>query len=319
MEKLKLINMEEIEVKEVKWLWYPYIPYGKITIMQGDPGEGKTTAILRIASLLSRGENLPCDDTEREPINIIYQTAEDGLNDTIKPRLIEANADCTRIKVIDETTKSLTMLDERLEQAIAETGAKLIVLDPIQAYIGADVNMNCANETRSVMSRLGCLAEKYSCAVVLIGHMNKGSGGKSSYRGLGSIDFQAVARSVLIVGRVKDNPQIRVIAQGKSSLAPEGDSIAFELNKETGFRFIGKYDISVDELLCGAQKDNKSQLAESLLMELLADGKMAQSKIMDKAKEMGISKRVIDEVKKNLNIKSSKQKEKWYWELNSKE
>ena len=314
MEKLKIINMDEVEVKEVEWLWYPYIPFGKITIVQGDPGEGKTTAVLRIASLLSRGEKLPCDDTEREPINIIYQTAEDGLNDTIKPRLLEANADCTRIKVIDETDKSLTMLDERLEQAIAETGARLIILDPIQAYLGADINMNCANETRSVMSRLGNIAEKYSCAVILIGHMNK-SGGKASYRGLGSIDFQAVARSVLIVGRVKDKPQIRVIAQGKSSLAPEGDSIAFELNKETGFKFMGKYDISIDELLSGCTKDNKSQLAENLLNEFLSDGKKPQSEIMEMSKEIEVSKRVLDEVKKTLNIKSIKQGDKWYWEL----
>ena len=314
MGNLKIISMDEIEVQKVEWLWYPYIPYGKITIIQGDPGEGKTTALLQIASLLSKGKKLPCDDTKRDPINIIYQTAEDGLNDTVKPRLLEADADCSRIKVIDETSKSLTMLDERIEQAIAETGARMIILDPIQAYIGAEVNMNSANETRSVMSKLGNLADKYSCAFVLIGHMNKG-GGKSSYRGLGSIDFQAVARSVLIVGRIKDNPQIRVIAQGKSSLAPEGDSIAFELDKETGFKFIGKYEITVDELLSGFQKDNKSQLAENMLNEFLASGKKPQTEIMEKANELEISKRVLDEAKKNLLIKSSKKNNKWYWEL----
>lgn len=314
MSELKIINMEEVKAKSVEWLWYPYIPYGKITIIQGDPGEGKTTVVLKIASLLSNGEKLPCDDTEREPINIIYQTAEDGLEDTIKPRLMEADADCSKIKVIDESATPLTMIDERLEQAIAETGARVVILDPIQAYLGADVNMNVANETRSVMARLGNMAEKYGCAVVLIGHMNK-SGGKASYRGLGSIDFQAVARSVLIVGRLKENPTIRVVAQGKSSLAPEGDSIAFELNKETGFKFIGKYDISAEDLLSGGSKDNKSQLAEQLLNEMLSDGRKPQAEIMTKAKEQGISKRTLDEVKKNMYIKSVKDNNKWYWEL----
>ncbi len=88
MADLKLISMEEIPVEEVQWLWYPYIPYGKLTIIHGDPGEGKTTLILRLAALLSRGLGLPCDERAQEPVKIIYQTAEDGLGDTIKPRLL---------------------------------------------------------------------------------------------------------------------------------------------------------------------------------------------------------------------------------------
>ena len=137
MAELKIISMDEVAVEEVEWLWYPYIPYGKLTIIHGDGGEGKTTLILRLAALLSRGEKLPCDDTAREPIKIIYQTAEDGLGDTIKPRLLAGNADCSQIKVIDESEAALTMLDERVEKAIAETGARVIILDPMQAYIGA--------------------------------------------------------------------------------------------------------------------------------------------------------------------------------------
>lgn len=130
--ELKLINMADVEAREVEWLWYPYIPIGKITIVQGDPGEGKTTSILHLAALLSKGETLPSDQGEREPINIIYQTAEDGLEDTIKPRLLEANADCSRILVIDETEAELSMTDERLERAVRKTGAKFVILDPIQ-------------------------------------------------------------------------------------------------------------------------------------------------------------------------------------------
>ena len=182
---------------------------------------------------LEREKPLPYDDAEREPVKIIYQTAEDGLEDTIKPRLEAAEADCTQIKVIDESEAALSMLDERIEKAIIEVGARVVILDPIQAYVGANINMNNANEVRNVMAQLGRIAEKYDCAILLVGHMNKGSGNKSSYRGLGSIDFQASARSVLIVGRIKDNPQVRVMVQDKSSLAPEGEAIAFELDKKT--------------------------------------------------------------------------------------
>ena len=239
--ELRLINMADVEATDVKWLWYPYIPYGKITIIQGDPGEGKTTLVLNLAAILSRGEKLPETDTDIEPVNIIYQTAEDGLSDTVKPRLIAANA-------------------------------KLIILDPIQAYIGASVDMNRPNEIRDIMTHLKFVAEKYQCAVILIGHLNKATGMKVSYRGLGSVDIQAAARSVLLVGRVKDSPTIRVMAPTKSSLAPEGEPIAFELNKETGFHFIGKYDISIDDLLNGTSSVSKLEQAEKLLNDMLSDG-----------------------------------------------
>ena len=309
MAELKIISMDEVQSKEVNWLWYPYIPYGKITIIQGDPGEGKTTLALRLAALLSKGEALPYDDIECETVKIIYQTAEDGLEDTIKPRLEAAEADCTQIKVIDESEAALSMLDERIEKAI---------LDPIQAYVGANINMNNANEVRNVMAQLGRIAEKYDCAVLLVGHMNKGSGNKSSYRGLGSVDFQASARSVLIVGRIKDNPQVRVMVQDKSSLAPEGEAIAFELDKENGFSWLGHYDISVDDLLSDIPKEKKSEQAENLILEYLSKGKYPQQALLKKAQAVGISKRVLDEAKKALNVQSVKEGSQWYWQLPEK-
>ena len=318
MAELKIISMDEIPVEEVEWLWYPYIPFGKLTIIHGDGGEGKTTLILRLAALLSRGEKLPCDSTEREPIKVIYQTAEDGLGDTIKPRLLAGNADCSQIKVIDESEATLTMLDERIEKAIVETGARALILDPVQAYIGAKVDMNRANEVRAILSQLGQIAGQYRCAIILVGHLNKAQGNKSNYRGLGSIDFQATARSVLIVGRLKDNPQIRVMVQDKSSLAPEGEPIAFELDKENGFRWLGHYDISADDLLCGIPREKKSEQAENLILEYLSQGKYPQQALLKKAQAIGISKRELDEAKKALNVHSLKEGSQWYWELPEK-
>ena len=318
MAELKIISMDEVPVEEVEWLWYPYIPFGKLTIIHGDGGEGKTTLILQLAALLSRGEKLPCDSTEREPIKVIYQTAEDGLGDTIKPRLLAGNADCSQIKVIDESEATLTMLDERIEKAIVETGARALILDPVQAYIGAKVDMNRANEVRAILSQLGQIAGQYRCAIILVGHLNKAQGNKSNYRGLGSIDFQATARSVLIVGRLKDNPQIRVMVQDKSSLAPEGEPIAFELGKENGFRWLGHYDISADDLLCGIPREKKSEQAENLILEYLSQGKYPQQALLKKAQAIGISKRVLDEAKKALNVRSLKEGSQWYWEIPEK-
>jgi len=118
------------------------------------------------------------------------------------------------------------------------------------------------------MKHLGDIAHRYQCAIVLSGHMNKSSGSKSTYRGLGAIDFQATARSVLIVARIKDNRDIRVIAHDKSSLAAQGKSVAFELNKETGFRWLGHYDITVDDLLAGVNQNSKLQKTELLLQDI---------------------------------------------------
>ena len=320
---LRLINMEDVAVEQVEWLIYPFIPYGKVTIIQGDPGEGKTTMVLQIIAKLTKGEPvLPEKDGEEEPtkqtgepVNVIYQTAEDGLGDTIKPRLLAAGADCSKVLVIDDSEQPLTMLDERLEQAIRQTNARLVVLDPIQSLLGAEVDMHRANEIRPLMKRVSVLAEKYHCAIVLIGHMNKNSNGKSSYRGLGSIDFQAAARSVLIVGRVKDEPEIRVICHVKSSLAPEGDAIAFRLDKEKGFHWIGKYDISADDLLSGDGRGQKIRSAKDFLKEILANGSMEQAKIAEEAEERGIKKKTLWNAKKELQIDSVKIGNKWFWML----
>lgn len=202
-----------------------------------------------------------------------------------------------------------------MEEAIIQTKARLVVLDPIQGFLGAGVDMHRANEIRPLMKRISVLAEKYQCAIILIGHMNKNSNGKSSYRGLGSIDFQAAARSVLIVGRVKDEPEIRVICHVKSSLAPEGDAIAFRLDKEKGFHWIGKYDISADDLLSGDGRGQKIRSAKDFLKEILANGSMEQAKIAEEAEERGIKKKTLWNAKKELQIDSVKIGNKWFWML----
>lgn len=313
----RLINMEDVEMRKVDWLWYPYIPYGKLTIVQGDPGEGKTTFILHLAALLTKGEALPCEETEnhREPVNVIYQNAEDGLEDTIKPRLVEAGADCNRVLVIDESIEGLCMTDERLVRAIRDTGAKLVVLDPIQAYLGANVDMHRANEIRPVLKQLGHIAEENGCAIVLIGHMNKASGSKSTYRGLGSIDFQATVRSVLIVGRVKDDTTLRVIAHDKCNNAPEGQSVAFRMDKDNGFTWEGSIDITVEELLSGESRGQKTKDAKEFLTEILRAGQLSCNDITEAANEKGIKKKTLWNAKKEMKIDSVKVGSQWYWVL----
>ena len=314
--KLKMIRMSEVQSQEIEWLWYPFIPYGKLTIIQGDPGDGKTTMVLNLAAKLSKGEALDENMKVTEPVNVIYQTAEDGLADTVKPRLELAGADCERIIVIDESDKSLSMVDERLEQAIVRTGARLLILDPIQAYLGGGMDMNRANEARDMTKKLGALAEKTKCAIILIGHMNKASGNKAAYRGMGSIDFFAVARSVLLVGRVEGESNTRAVVQIKNNLAAFGHPKAFALS-EDGFKWLGDYEITVDEVLGGiAPKANKMELAKQMLRELAeTQNAVLSNEIFDRADELGISKRTLENAKKELGIRARKINNAWYWEL----
>ena len=320
-ETVEIIRMSEVDTQTVEWLWKPYIPFGKVTIIQGNPGEGKTTLALCLCAACTNRKPFPLMP-EHEPFNVIYQTAEDGLGDTVKPRLMEAEADLDRVLVIDESKQELSLSDERIEKAIRQNGARLIILDPIQAYVGEKTDMNKANEIRPIFRRLAEVAERTACAVILIGHLNKAAGGQSTYRGLGSIDFRAAARSVLLIGRVKREPNIRVIVHDKSSLAPEGKPMAFCLDPETGFEWVGEYDITADELLSGAGGNTatKTEQAETLILDLLADeNEMTSEEVMKAAAEVGISERTLKTARRNLEtrIEVKRRGNQWYYRLKS--
>ena len=301
-ETVKIIRMSDVELTPVEWLWKPYLPFGKLSVLQGNPGEGKTYFAMHLAAACTNGKLLP--NMERmEPFNVIYQTAEDGLGDTVKPRLIEAGADLDRVLVIDDSEVQLTLSDERIEKAIVENNARLVIIDPIQAYLGADVDMNRANEVRPIFMRLGQVAQRTGCAILLIGHLNKAAGMQSLQRGLGSIDIAAAVRSVMFIGKLKHDPTMRILTHEKSSLAPPGASLAFSLGDESGFRWVGEYDITADEMLSGIepQRETKTQQAKDLICTLLAGGKQVLSEDIDKAAlERGIPGRTVRDAKREL-------------------
>ena len=301
-DSVKIIRMSDVELTPVEWLWKPYLPFGKLSVLQGNPGEGKTYFAMHLAAACTNGKLLP--NMERmEPFNVIYQTAEDGLGDTVKPRLIEAGADLDRVLVIDDSEVQLTLSDERIEKAIVENNARLVIIDPIQAYLGADVDMNRANEVRPIFMRLGQVAQRTGCAILLIGHLNKAAGMQSLQRGLGSIDIAAAVRSVMFIGKLKHDPTMRILTHEKSSLAPPGVSLAFSLGDEGGFRWVGEYDITADEMLSGIepQRETKTQQAKDLICALLAGGKQVLSEDIDKAAlERGIPGRTVRDAKREL-------------------
>ena len=181
--------------------------------------------------------------------------------------------------------------------------------------MNVDADMNKVGGMRRNIISLSKIAERTGGAVVIIGHMNKGSGGKGIYRGLGSIDIAAICRSILLVGRDQNNSEIRVIVPIKSSLAPEGSSYAFMLSKEKGFQWIGECDYTEDELLGNVRCGAKQQKARNILRTLLLKEDRKSIEIFEQMEMLGISKRTVELVKKDMNISAYKKQNSWYWTI----
>ena len=288
---LEVVKASEIEPKEVKWLWYPYIPVGKVTLLQGDPGDGKSKLMLSIAALLSKGEPLPFTETEE---NLIF---------------------------IKEGEKSLSFGDNRIREAIEMYHAKLLILDPMSSYIGESCSMNNANETRAEFNHLIAVAKDTGCAIVIIAHMNKMRDTNPLYRTNGSIDIAGAARSILAITRTpnKEVPAERYLVQVKSNLAPTGSAILFEVS-EKGVDFISEMEMTAEEAFQSlapkiGRPNDKEVKAKAFLIEMLKDGEMLSSDCEEKLEAAGFKKSTIKKAKKNAGVISRKKGFLWYWSL----
>ena len=288
---LEVVKASEIEPKEVKWLWYPYIPVGKVTLLQGDPGDGKSKLMLSIAALLSKGEPLPFTETEE---NLIF---------------------------IKEGEKSLSFGDNRIREAIEMYHAKLLILDPMSSYIGESCSMNNANETRAEFNHLIAVAKDTGCAIVIIAHMNKMKDTNPLYRTNGSIDIAGAARSILAITRTpnKEAPAERYMVQVKSNLAPTGSAILFEV-AEKGVDFISEMEMTAEEAFQSlapkmGRPNEKEIKAKEFLLEMLKDGEMLSSDCEERLEAAGFKKSTIKKAKKKAGVISRKQGFLWYWSL----
>jgi hypothetical protein len=307
--ELKIIRVSDIKPEPVEWLWEPYIPYGMITLVQGDGGDGKTTFVSALTAAVTTGKALPGSGPIK-PAPVVYQNAEDSYPKKIRPTLEKFGANCESVHVIDDSEAALSFTDNRLEEAIATTGAKLLVIDPAQAFLGG-ANMNCAGSVRPLMRRLGNVADKYGCAVVIVGHLGK-SGGKAQYRGLGSVDIFAAARSVLTVGRLDLDNNMRAFIQIKNNLTEVGAPQAFGLDDGGAFCWLGSCDATIAEF-DGKRKqpDNQFTKARKLIENTLVKGPALAADIMEMAEEQGISLKTLNRAKTELGVVSEKHGAKW--------
>lgn len=307
----------DVRATSVRWLWFPFIAVGKITLLQGDPGDGKSTMMMNLIAELSSGGATPDGQAFGRAQRAIYQCSEDGVSDTIKPRLETAGADCRNIAFINEEIYSgLTLDDERIREAIIDFRPRLVVIDPIQAYLGSDSDLQIAGRARKLMHRLSLWASTYDCAVVLIGHLNKKEGSKGLYRSLGSIDVVAAARSVLQVEREAKDTDIRVVRQIKNSLGPSDGEFRFEIRPQTGFRWL---EVSITTQ--GSHKaempafEKKMDKAAFLIKQMLAQGDMKSVEVYERLEREGISHRTAEDTRKNMGIRCYRKMNQWYWSI----
>lgn len=325
-----VVRLADVEPEAVDWLWYPYIPRGKLTLLEGDPSAGKTWLALTIAAIVSRG--WPWPDVEdgiprsgHEPEAVLYMTAEDGIADTIRPRLDAAGADVSRVYCLtasrdaDGAEHSVTLRDvDVLDAALSENKPALLAVDPLQAYLGADVDMHRANEVRPVLAAFARLAERHGCAVLCIRHLSKARAERALYRGLGSIDFAAAARSVLLAARDPEHDNRRAVVHLKSSCAPEGGSIGYLI--EAGrLQWTGKSDLTAAAANAPeADDEERSAIADAVdyLRAALAEGSRAAKQLQRDAREAGISERTLWRAKRALGVRARRQVGggAWVWD-----
>lgn len=306
----KLLQYSSVKSKEIDWLWYPYIAYGKLTLLQGDPGNGKSLLSIIIASTISNGINLFNINNFNiaTPHKVIYQNAEDSAEDTISPKLKKLNANQDNILYI-ENDEIINLEDDSFLNCILENNIKLLILDPIQSFFSKGKSLINVIDVRQVLKNLSKIASDTNCAIILVGHLNKNERGKDLYRGIGSVDFSAIARSILHLKKSENDSRIRIIFQVKNSLAKEGNPIAFRINNDGSINWLGEYD---EEEIPTINSSN--DLVVNMILDSLSEEEKSFTDIKEMIGDLA-SERTLYRIKKRLGIKSIKKNGIWYWQL----
>lgn len=343
--KKKIIykNANEIKIKPVHWLFKGFIARGKVTMIAGNPGLGKSQLTASFAAIVSTGGKCPTTDTNCEVGDVIFFSAEDDASDTIVPRLRAAKADTSRIKIVEfisagideqgnvieknfDLNTDLIYLDQML---IEIKDVSLIVFDPITAYLGNTDSHKMA-EVRGLLTPLTRLAEKHNVAIICISHLNKSQNQDALARFIGSIGFVAAARAAYIVAKDKNDPTKRLFIPAKNNIGPDEKGLIFSIESITitedqqdieTSKVVWSNEttsITADEALSATSpitEKSAKELAEDFLHDTLKNGRVLSSEIDDLAKKYRHSESAVRRAKDSLGIKAKRAQNQWFCEL----
>ncbi len=332
------IKASEVKSKPINWLWPYQIAKGKLTIITGDPGLGKSQITAFIAATVSRGGKWPVEGSEAEKGSVILLNAEDDAGDTIKPRLEALGADLENIHLMLAISEDSDCRDFRLDKDLDELSyaldqmlnPQLVIIDPISAYLGGADSYKDA-EIRSLLTPLSQLAEEHEVSVIAVSHLNKNQDKKAIHRISGSIGFVASARSAFSVVQDPDNPDQKFMLPVKNNISKDKEGFSFEIKSvslpneiETsrvcfGDEFVQKHVDEVLSLTSSSQRQTLTQEAEEFLLEILKEGEYSAIELKEQAQKLGISPKPLRSAQKNLGIKAVKigfgHEGEWKWIL----
>jgi len=329
--RANLVLLSEVEPESIKWLWQGRIALGKITLLDGDPGQLKSTITLDLAARVTTGSRMP-DGTDGVNGGVVLVTYEDGLADTVRPRLDAAGADSTRVTAIasvgDGNDTRLPSIPDDLNsirEAIAQVGALLVIIDPLMAALGGSVNSHHDQDVRHALAPLAQLAEESGVAVLVVRHLNKGQGLSAMYRGGGSIGITGAARSVLIAGTDPNDKDTHILSAVKSNLSAPAPSIKYRgVESDNGMahiEWLGESALTADELVAPlptTEDQTALDVAKDFLLVFLADGPVPSKDVITAADAHGISRKTVTRAQSGLGIKPKKRNTKnggWEWGL----
>lgn len=322
-----LVQLKDVRPERVSWFWQGYFPLGKLSIVDGDPGLGKSTLTIDLAARVSRGEAMP-DGSPGVIGGVVHISCEDGLADTIVPRYEAAGADLSRIAALqgvpdgEGQLRPPTVEDtEDIRRACEAVGAKLLIIDPLMAHLDGTVNSYRDQDVRRALNPLALLAQELNIAVVLVRHLNKGAG-QAIYRGGGSIGITGIVRTAYLVARDPEDENRRVLAKLKNNLAPEPPSISFcieGVGDTSRIVWGGESHHRADSLLATPSDEDKPAQDEAVdfLLEVLSVGPVKAKDVQKESREAGIAEITLRRAKKTLGIRVEKAgfSGGWMWYL----
>lgn len=313
-------TLSTIEAQEIEWLWEPLIPYNKITILEGDPGLGKSYLCMHLAAVVSTGGLLP-DGSRVQRGNVLYITSEDDAADTVRPRMEAMGADLKRVRVLIDY---LVLSDEGhrvIREEMEKFKPDFVVIDTLYSFMSEKVDLSKPTSVRAELHKLDRLFKEFGAAVILIRHWTKGGkGGKAIYRGVGSIDVIGVVRTSLAVAQHPENQDLRVLAQVKNNLGHKAESLVYELvEQDRGLPVLtwrGTTHYSADELeQQGGEIESEEDRAIDFLQKALARGPLPSKEVFALAARANLSRPTINRVKKKAGVRSLKVGRNWIWTL----